>query len=67
MSKEKQTYNPCDDCKYSYSRNGQESRMCKICELEYFKDRILDYRKQSKWISVDERLPEDMYGKDRKK
>ena len=32
--------------------------------------KILDvakYRKQSEWISVDKRLPEDMYGKDRKK
>ena len=52
MSKEKQTYNPCDDCQYSYTKNNQESRMCKICELEYFKDRLLDYRKQSEgeWI-----------------
>ena len=24
------------------------------------------YRKQSEWISVDERLPEDVYGRDRK-
>ena len=24
MSKEKQTYNPCDDCQYSYSKNNQE-------------------------------------------
>ena len=38
MSKEKQTYNPCDDCQYSYSKNGQESRMCEICEFTYFKD-----------------------------
>lgn len=27
--------------------------MCKICELNYFKE-----RKQSEWISVDERFPE---------
>ena len=39
MSKERQTYNPCDDCQYSYSKNNQESRMCKICEFTYFKDR----------------------------
>lgn len=38
MSKAKQTYNPCDDCQYSYSRNGQESGMCKICEFAYFRD-----------------------------
>ena len=54
MSREKQTYNPCDDCQYSYSKNGQESRMCKICEYTYFRE-----RKQSEWISVDERLPEE--------
>ena len=57
----KKTYNPCDDCTYSYSKNSQESGMCKICELEYFKDRLLDVRdacKQSEWISVEERLPE---------
>ena len=43
MAKQK-TYNPCDDCRYSFSRNNQESGMCKICELEYFKDRLLDAR-----------------------
>lgn len=53
MSKKKQTYNPCDDCPYSYSKNNQESGMCKICEFTYFRD-----HKQSGWISVDERLPE---------
>ena len=48
MSKGKQTYNPCDDCQYSYSKNGQESGMCQICEFTYFKD-----RKQSvgEWLS----------------
>lgn len=39
MSKGKQTYNPCDDCQYSYSKNNQESGMCKICEFTYFRDR----------------------------
>ena len=39
MSREKQTYNPCDDCLYSYSKNNQEHGMCKICEFTYFKDR----------------------------
>jgi hypothetical protein len=38
MSKNKQTYNPCDDCWYSYTKNGQESGMCEICEFTYFKD-----------------------------
>lgn len=39
MSREKQTYNPCDDCPHSYSKNAQESGMCKICEFIYFRDR----------------------------
>ena len=50
----KRTYNPCDDCQYSYSKNNQENEICKICEFTYFKD-----RKQSEWISVEERLPEE--------
>ena len=33
----KQTFNPCDECPYSFSQNNQESSMCKICE---FKDYI---------------------------
>ena len=39
MRKQNQTYNPCDDCQYSYSKNGQESRMCEICEFAYYIDR----------------------------
>ena len=27
------TYNPCDDCSYSFSENNQESSVCKICEF----------------------------------
>lgn len=56
--KGKQTYNPCDDCQYSYSKNNQESGMCKICELPYFIGRK---KSEGEWISVDERLP-DLYG-----
>lgn len=49
----KKTYNPCDDCQYSYSRNNQESGMCKICELNYFKD-----RQQIGWTRFKDRPPE---------
>lgn len=35
----KKTYNPCDDCQYSFSKNGQESNMCKICEFKELIDR----------------------------
>ena len=30
----KNTYNPCDDCPYSFSKNNQESSMCKVCEFK---------------------------------
>lgn len=54
MSKEKQTYNPCDDCQYSYSKNNQESSMCKICEFTYFKDRK---QSEGKWEWYEEWNP----------
>ena len=47
MSRKKQTYNPCDDCQYSYSKNNQESGMCKICEFPYFRDRK---QSEGEWI-----------------
>lgn len=28
------TYNPCDNCEYSVSKQNQESGMCKICEFK---------------------------------
>ena len=46
--KTKQTYNPCDDCQYSYSKTGEESRMCKICEFTYFRNLA---PKCGKWIT----------------
>jgi hypothetical protein len=33
------TYNPCDDCPYSFSKNNQESNMCKICEFNQLLDK----------------------------
>lgn len=44
------TYNPCDECSYSYSRTGEESSVCKICELTYF---INIKPKSGKWENVD--------------
>lgn len=35
----RRTYNPCDDCQYSYSKNNQESDMCKICEFKELLDK----------------------------
>lgn len=30
----KQSFNPCDECPYSYSKNNQETGMCDICEFQ---------------------------------
>ena len=41
------TYNPCDECDYSYSRTSEESSTCKICELTYY---VNIRPKSGKWI-----------------
>jgi predicted amidophosphoribosyltransferase len=46
--KTQQTYNPCDDCRHSFSKNGQESGMCKICEFTYF---VNQAPKEGKWLT----------------
>ena len=51
--KTNRTYNPCDECPYSYSRTGEESNTCKICEFVYFRDLA---PKQGKWIERIEKL-----------
>ncbi len=30
----KQSFSPCDECSYSYSKNNQETGMCDICEFK---------------------------------
>lgn len=30
----KKIFNPCDECEYSYSKQNQDSGMCKICEFK---------------------------------
>ena len=42
------TYNPCDDCQYSYSKTGEESGICKICEFMYFRNLA---PKHGKWLT----------------
>ena len=49
-----ETYNPCDECDYSYSKNNQEMGMCKICEFEKLLQKL-----ELKWVPVSERLPEE--------
>ena len=41
-------FNPCRYCR--------EQHRCKICELQLYRDGVI---KNSEWISVDERLPEE--------
>lgn len=53
--KTNRTYCPCDECPYSYSRTGEESNTCKICEFLYFRDLA---PKRGKWLT-------DKYGMER--
>lgn len=32
------TFNPCDECVYSYSKNNQEMTTCKCCEFRTYLD-----------------------------
>ena len=32
------TFNPCDECNYSYVKNNQISNVCKICEFKNYID-----------------------------
>lgn len=41
-------FNPCRYCR--------EQHRCKMCELQLYRDGVI---KNSEWISVDERLPEE--------
>lgn len=43
-----QTFNPCDECEYSYLRQNQESGMCKICEFK----KILRLEEQGKLLKL---------------
>ena len=38
MERAKVTYNPCDECRYSYSKQNQESYQCKVCEFKTYVD-----------------------------
>ena len=37
------TYNPCDDCDYSYSKNNQEMNECRICEFQQCLSKCIEY------------------------
>ena len=34
MARNRRTYNPCDDCQYSFALFNQDHPMCKICEFK---------------------------------
>lgn len=44
----KQSFNPCDECGYSFTKQNRESAMCKICEFK----RVLDLEKQGKLLKL---------------
>lgn len=44
----KQTFNPCDECGYSFTKQNRESAMCKICEFK----RVLDLEEQGKLLKL---------------
>lgn len=56
MARYKRTYNPCDDCPYSYSKNNQDSGMCKICEFKELLDTTADVVevRHGEWIEMAE-------------
>ncbi len=69
MSKEKQIIE-----EMARTLCGEKEGSCKECDscdmCEFWTESSVlynaGYRKQSGWISVEERLPEDVYGRDRK-
>lgn len=56
----KKTYNPCDECQYSFTKNNQESGMCKICEFKQLLDNttadVVEVR-HGHWIHKVKRYP----------
>lgn len=42
------TFNPCDECIYSYSKNNQEMSTCKFCEFRKY----LDLEEQGRLIEL---------------
>jgi len=44
----KRTFNPCDECDYSFSKQNQESGMCKICGFK----KLLDLEEQGKLLKL---------------
>lgn len=40
----KKSFNPCDECDYSFTKQNQESGMCRICEFK----KLLSLEEQGK-------------------
>lgn len=61
----KRSLNPCDDCKNSYSRQNQESTVCKVCEFKQIleKSKELDkYKEKIKRLKeLKEKEPNNTY------
>lgn len=50
MSRYKQTFNPCDECSYSFGHNAQDTGMCDICEFKRYKD----LEEQGQFIDIED-------------
>lgn len=55
----RETYNPCDECNYSYSKNNQEMGMCKICEFKQLLEE--PERKHGRWIKYENEYGEKLH------
>jgi rubrerythrin len=58
------TYSPCDDCPYSFSKNNQESNMCKFCEFKQLLDKptadVVEV-KHGRWIDTGDEILDTTY------
>lgn len=44
----KKSFNPCDECGYSFTKQNQESGMCRICEFK----KLLSLEEQGKLLKL---------------
>ncbi len=59
-----QTYNPCDECEYSYSKNNQETNVCKICEFKaLLKQKSENINLLQKRVRCSNKSKKPVYGK----
>ena len=47
------TFNPCDECDYSFSKQNQESGMCRRCEFKQLQDEIKKLKENGAFSGVE--------------